>query len=211
MTDGRPTKWAIVQYWAGSPSGHEVFAPRLSIDDPCCFACGWFSERWKEGRSARKSWERARLERAHIIPAGLDGSDEAANLILLCTPCHEESPDWFSPWEMAAWISRRPERPSREVEQMNAWLEALEDVPQFKEMLNEQVTSKGSVEVVVAALRKSLDGAVVHGNGVGLTRATMAAIVRRSVAEVRGDAHLQRIPISRAGRRSRRPSGEVTV
>jgi hypothetical protein len=204
MTDQRPTKWAVAQYWASRPLGHDVFAPHLSLDDPCCFACGWFSERWKGGRSAKMAWERARLERAHIIPAGLDGSSKADNIILLCAPCHEESPDWFSPWEMAIWISKRPERPSSEMEQVNGWIEAINEVPQFKEMLGELATRDGGVETVLAAMRTSLGGAVVHGNGVGLRKATMAAIARRTVDEVRGAAYLPGLPTPRS-RRSTAP------
>jgi len=202
VTDPRPTKWAIAQYWASQPLGHEVFAPHLSLDDPCCFACGWFSERWKGGRSSKMAWERARLERAHIVPAGLDGSNEADNIILLCSPCHEESPDWFNPWEMALWISKRPERPSSEMEHVNTWIDAFNEVPQFKEMLGELGAIDGGVDTVLAAMRKSLGGAVVHGSGVGLRKATMMAIARRTVDEVRGARHLPKFPAPRAKRSS---------
>ncbi|MFD7705735.1 HNH endonuclease [Streptomyces sp. NPDC059786] len=198
MTDSRPSKWAIVNYWATSPAGHDVFAPHLNIEDPCCFACGWFSERWKSGCSTRKAWERARLERAHIIPAGIGGSDKPPNIILLCTPCHAEAPDWFDPWEMATWISRRPDRPSSEMEQLATWIDAFNEVPQFMGLLREMGEEEGSEAAVVAALRRSLNGAVVHG-GVGLRKATMTAIVRRAVAEVSGSAYLPSLPLPRSG------------
>jgi hypothetical protein len=171
-----------------------VFAPHLSLDDPCCFACGWFSERWKSGRSPRTAWERARLERAHIIPAGLGGSNGADNIILLCTACHEESPDWFDPWEMALWISKRPDRPSSEMEQVNAWIDAINEVPQFREMLGDLGATDQGIETVLAAMRTSLRGAVVHGCGVGLKKATMVAITRRTVHEVRGARYLPKLP-----------------
>ncbi|WP_020135012.1 HNH endonuclease [Streptomyces sp. 351MFTsu5.1] len=200
MTDSKPTKWAIAQYWANTPDedGRKIFAPHLGLEDPCCFTCGWYSERWKEGRSARRAWERARLERAHIIPAGLGGSDKVDNIILMCTPCHEESPDWFSPWEMAIWISKRADRPSAELEQVNDWIAAINDVPQFREMLGEMATREDGTEVVLAAMRRSLAGAVVHGAGVGLRRSTMTAIARRTVQEVRGAPYLPPFPVSRA-------------
>ncbi|MGW0626407.1 HNH endonuclease [Streptomyces sp. NPDC002758] len=203
MTDTRPTKWAIVQYWATSPFGHEVFAPHLTVDDPCCFACGWFSERWKNGRSTRKAWERANLERAHITPAGLGGSDRASNIILLCTPCHEESPDWFDPWEMARWISSRPARPSKELEHLSAWTDAFAEVPEFLQLLDEAASQGRDAAPILTTMRKSLQGAVVHGNGVGLRKATMAAIIRRTVAEVRGAAYLPSLPTPRAKRAAR--------
>lgn len=87
-----PTKWQIAQHWNGSPD-RASFAPMLeTLDHPCCFACAWYSERWVK-ETPKSSWERATLERAHIIPASLGGSDGAANLILLCAPCHRDSPD----------------------------------------------------------------------------------------------------------------------
>lgn len=207
MTGVMPTKWAVAQYWAGEPRGQEVFAPHLDIDEPCCFACGWFSERWTDGRSARRAWERARLERAHIVPAGLGGSNEADNLILLCAPCHEESPDWFNPWEMAIWISKRQERPSMELEQVNSWLEAFGEVWDFWPTLGELADKKDGSELVAATLRKAAGGAVVHGSGVGLRKSTMAAIARRAVAELKGAPHLPELPTTRA--KAARRAGEV--
>lgn len=199
MTDQRPSKWVIAQYWAASTElDREVFAPYLSIDDPCCFACGWFSERWKNGCSTKKAWERARLERAHVIPAGLGGSNKPDNIILLCTPCHEESPDWFDPWEMAIWISKRPERPSSEMEQLNDWIDALHEVPQFKEALDRLATTDGGAETILASMRRALGGAVVHGSGVGLRKATMVAITRRAMKEVLGASYLPTLPSRRS-------------
>ena len=194
MTGVIPTKWTVAQYWASSPLGCDVFAPQLSIEDPCCFVCGWFAERWKNGCSTRKAWERARLERAHIVPAGVGGSNEPDNIILLCAPCHEESPDWFEPWEMAIWISQRAERPSREMEQANAWIEALHEVPQFIEVLGRFAGMDDGTEVVLGAMRKALAGAVVHGSGVGLRKATMVAITRRAMRELEGARYLPSLP-----------------
>lgn len=183
MTDQRPSKWAIVQHWAASPAmDRDVFAPHLSIDDPCCFACGWFSERWREGRSARKAWERATLERAHIVPAGLGGSNAASNIILLCAPCHRDSPDWDDPWEMAVWIAKRPERPSKEMEHVDAWLRAAARVPLFKVALGELAAADGSAQEAVDVMSRLTRRAVVHG-GV-LSQGTMEAILRTTAREL---------------------------
>lgn len=182
-----PTKWAIAQYWLDA-QGNEVFAPHLEdLAHPCCFACGWFSERWTQ-ETPRRSWERATLERAHIVPAGLGGSDEAANLILLCAPCHRESPDWHDPWEMAIWISTRGDRPSKEVEHVDMWLTAVAEVPLFKVALAEVDARGGSVDEVVEVMREATRKAVVHGAGVGLSQATMTAILRHTVRELQRPA-----------------------
>ncbi|MGA4875408.1 HNH endonuclease [Streptomyces lydicamycinicus] len=109
-----PSKWEIAQFWEQGRNRDE-FAPHLSLVEPCCFACGWFSECWEE-KTPRARWRRARLERAHIVPRSLGGPDTADNLLLLCRPCHEDSPDWADPRQMARWIATRAERPSKEVE-----------------------------------------------------------------------------------------------
>ncbi|MBZ6207569.1 HNH endonuclease [Streptomyces olivaceus] len=182
MTDTRPTKWAVVQYWATAPLGHEVFAPHLDVNTPCCFACGWLSERWTDGRSARKAWERATLERAHIIPAGLGGPNGTDNIILLCGPCHRESPDWHDPWEMATWISNRPERASKEMEHVDTWLRAAADVPLFAVMLREVSTGDGSAQDVVDVMRRYTRCAVVHAGE--LSQGTITAVLRATVREL---------------------------
>lgn len=182
MTDTRPTKWSVVQYWAAESSGQEVFAPHLDAKSPCCFACGWFSERWANGCSPRKAWERASLERAHIIPAALGGPNAASNIILLCAPCHRDSPDWHDPWEMAAWISQRPERASREMEHVDAWLRAVAEAPLFKPALNEALAAGLSEKEVVEMMRRHARRSVVHGGE--LSQGTMAAILRATAREL---------------------------
>lgn len=182
MADTRPTKWAVVKYWAASPLGHEAFAPHLNADSPCCFACGWFSERWTEGRSAQRAWERATLERAHIVPAALGGSSEANNIILLCPACHRESPDWHDPWEMAVWISRRAERASKEMEHVDTWIRAAEEALLFKPALSEVAARGESIEGVIELMRGHARRAVVHGGE--LSQGTMAAILRATARDL---------------------------
>ncbi|NUP35938.1 MAG: HNH endonuclease [Streptomyces sp.] len=182
MSDQRPTKWTIAQHWDQDLTGREVFAPHLDIGNPCCFACGWFSERWTDGRSSRKAWERATLERAHIVPAGLDGPNAASNIILLCAPCHRESPDWDDPWEMAIWISNRPERASKEMENVETWLRAVGDVPLFKVALREAATAGASAQGVVEVMRRYSRRAVVHAGE--LSQGTMTAVLRATAREL---------------------------
>jgi hypothetical protein len=159
-----------------------VFAPHLDVDNPCCFACGWFSERWTEGRSPRKAWERATLERAHIVPAGLGGSNAASNIILLCSPCHRDSPDWHDPWEMAVWISNRAERPSKEMEHVDAWLRAAAEIPLFKVALSELIASGGAEQKAIEVMRQHTRRAVVHSGE--LSQGTMEAILRATAREL---------------------------
>ena len=47
----------------------------------------------------------AKLQKCHIIPRSLGGIDEPSNLVPLCAPCHDESPDVADKNEMFKWIS----------------------------------------------------------------------------------------------------------
>lgn len=176
-----PSKWKIAQHWDESLR-REDFAPYLLLDEPCCFACGWFSERWKQA-SAQASWQRARLERAHIIPSSLGGPDDASNLLLLCKPCHQESPDWVDPAQMARWIATREERPSRELETFLAWFAAAERAPDFKDALASVVTEEGAAERVSELLRELLGRAGTHF-GVGFSQGTRVAVLQAAADEI---------------------------
>ncbi|MEU6386478.1 HNH endonuclease [Streptomyces bauhiniae] len=176
-----PSKWKIAQHWNESPR-REDFAPHLLIDEPCCFACGWFSERWKR-TTAQASWQRANLERAHIVPSSLGGPDDASNLLLLCKPCHQESPDWADPAQMARWIATREERPSRELETLMAWFAAAEKAPDFKDALASVVAEEGASERVSELLRNLLGQAGTHF-GVGFSQGTRVAVLQAAADEI---------------------------
>lgn len=172
-----PTKWEIAQHWASSPD-RSVYAPRMyDLGEPCCFACGWYSEHWDK-HTARASWERATLERAHIVPASLGGPDVAENLVLLCGPCHKESPDWPDPTEMARWIADRPVRRSAEYETREAWIAAAARVPEFADLIR-AMPSPPAPERLQALLSEALELAGTH-HSVGLSQGTREAVLRHT-------------------------------
>ena len=45
-----------------------------------------------------------RLQKCHIVPKSLGGSDEVTNLVGLCGYCHDEQPDVDDPRETWRWI-----------------------------------------------------------------------------------------------------------
>ncbi|WP_142264786.1 HNH endonuclease [Streptomyces sp. SLBN-115] len=170
-----PSKWKIAEHWNESPRRGD-FAPHLFLDEPCCFACGWFSERWRRA-TPKASWQRANLERAHIIPSSLGGPDDASSLLLLCKPCHQESPDWMDAEQMARWIATRDDRPSREVETFAAWLAAAEKAPDFKDALASVIAEEGATERVSELLRDLLGQAGTHF-GIGFSQGTRVAVLQ---------------------------------
>lgn len=182
-----PSKWEIAQFWEQGRNRDE-FAPHLSLVEPCCFACGWFSECWEE-KTPRARWRRARLERAHIVPRSLGGPDTADNLLLLCRPCHEDSPDWADPRQMARWIATRAERPSKEVETFQAWFAAASEAPEFRDAVASVATEQNAQERVMDLLQGLMAQAGTHF-AVGISPGTRVAVLRTAAERIRSwDKH----------------------
>lgn len=49
---------------------------------------------------------RRRLQRCHIVPRALGGSEAPSNLVLLCAQCHAEAPNVLDPDFMWTWLRR---------------------------------------------------------------------------------------------------------
>jgi hypothetical protein len=185
-----PTKWTIAQHWADSPDRF-TFAPCLvDLGEPCCFACGYYSERWDKG-TPYSSWKRATLERAHIVPSSLGGSDDASNIILLCAPCHRDAPDWPDPSEMALWIADRPERSSKEFEDLEGWNKAFQAVPGFADLLavaeaDPDVPDGVAVQRLIDLVWESARRAGLHSGE--LSQGTKVAIVRDAIQRANADS-----------------------
>lgn len=86
-----PTTKKIHDYWEFQANhngkilaelvGDTAFENILEGDGECCYACG------------RPTF----LQRCHIIPHALGGSQEPGNLFLLCSECHSNNPDTVFP------------------------------------------------------------------------------------------------------------------
>lgn len=69
--------------------------------------CG-LSVDWSEAH--KRCWCCAgvrRLQRCHITPRSLRGSDDASNRVLLCAECHAEAPNVADPEFMWVWLRAR--------------------------------------------------------------------------------------------------------
>lgn len=176
--DSRPSRWAIVEHWAGS-ADRERFAPHLyDLGEPSCFACGWYRERWDKPKTASARWNASGLERAHIVPDSLGGLGTPENMVLLCKPCHVDSPDWPDPSEMARFMAKRKLRGSDVWELVEAWMRAADEVPEFAAL--NQFDERKALD----SLGQSLEFAGFHW-GEGVTHGTRVAVLR-SAARLAG-------------------------
>jgi HNH endonuclease len=77
----------IVNYWSANAS-----ECGLSVDwadaEKRCWRCA-------QGRQ---------LQRCHIIPRALEGTESPSNLVLLCAQCHAEAPNVADPEFMWVWL-----------------------------------------------------------------------------------------------------------
>src|SRR5699024_4292664 len=80
-------KHEIVDYWFSRVDECELSVDAAEAHERC-WRCGY-----KRG-----------LERCHIVPSSLGGSDEPSNLVLLCKRCHLENPNVSDPEIMWDWI-----------------------------------------------------------------------------------------------------------
>jgi hypothetical protein len=147
----------------------------IDLGEPHCFACGTYDERWDRPQTSQDRWNRAELERAHIVPGALGGSDDASNVILLCKQCHRESPDWIDSTAMAAWIATR--KPRGEIH-MELWTDAFAQVPETAELA--RLCDDHGFDAIRPYMRKAFDWATSHF-GVGLSPGTRVAILRKAV------------------------------
>ena len=101
-----PTCQEIFDYWVNQ----ETCPWNGFLDEPACFACGFFKDETSK-TTGWHTWNKAGkngLERCHIIPHSLGGSNTVDNFVLLCKKCHELSPDIGDSEFLFDWMKNCP-------------------------------------------------------------------------------------------------------
>ena len=100
-----PARNLIVKYWS-----QKVLQSDICTDwdraTEFCWACGYKARIPKTSSSSSED-SGSPLDRCHIIAAAMGGSCEPENFVLLCNPCHGESPSVSDPEVMWNWIKKR--------------------------------------------------------------------------------------------------------
>ena len=121
-TRNPPSVVKIIKYWMDNnifedePSSW--FNPAIDVGEPSCFGCGLWTDNWdiKHKDNRRNTWQKCwkgateglGLERAHVIPYSLGGSDEPSNFVMLCAECHADAPNVNNREYFLRWVLRRP-------------------------------------------------------------------------------------------------------
>ena len=110
-----PKHSEIAEYWS---TQYPTFPPAVDIGEPACFCCGYFMSSWdydpenKKRDTWQKCWNatKSKLDRAHIIPHSLGGSNDVSNYVLLCKKCHASAPNVKDREYFLAWVSSTPNK-----------------------------------------------------------------------------------------------------
>lgn len=101
-----PTMSDILAYWGKNQDDlYTKTGYLLDRGEPTCWACNdTFEGRFDQGNTRRARWENSPLQRCHIVPDSLGGSNDPSNFVLMCRTCHDLSPDTTSPEILFAWM-----------------------------------------------------------------------------------------------------------
>ena len=106
MNDEYPSIKEILDYW--EPKQLDL---KLTLDlwEPCCWACDQF---WGGSYDSMKgeywvNWEKAPVQRCHIIPKSLGGGLGPINFVLMCKECHDLAPNTDIPEIMIEWVKNQ--------------------------------------------------------------------------------------------------------
>jgi hypothetical protein len=116
FADDLPLKSQIFEYWKERLPGLGFL---VDWGAPGCWACGFrYGAKYDVKRSNANwseifyCWDKIPLQRCHVIPRSLGGTNDVANLFLMCRECHDQAPntslpDIFFEWAHAqSWDAR---------------------------------------------------------------------------------------------------------
>lgn len=101
-----PTNGEIFEYWKDWLNDNG-----FDWGEPSCWACRrWWGTKY-DTQNPKTSWDEIKklwnkvtpLQRCHIIPRSLGGTDNPSNLFLMCRDCHDKAPDTSSREKFLLW------------------------------------------------------------------------------------------------------------
>jgi hypothetical protein len=105
-TDVLPSKAQIFSHWKDRFRDIGIFIDRGEPSWACGFHYGIKYDVKASDASWKKildGWERIPLQRCHIVPRSLGGSDELSNLFLMSRECHDLQPNTALPELFFEW------------------------------------------------------------------------------------------------------------
>ena len=123
---------------------------------------------------------KSRLERCHIIPKSLGGSDEAYNLIVLCKKCHKEAPNINDSNFIWNWIEN-------DHGSMYDTYWTIRAFTEFENIFGRQPFSVGELkkeENIPKIIKEKMQNAITHFGESRFNTSTLACIIKSIEDEV---------------------------
>lgn len=105
--DGLPSKAQVFDYWKHRLSDLGFF---IDWGEPGCWACGFHYGIKYDIRRPNESWDKildcwnkVPLQRCHIVPRSLGGTNDVSNIFLMCRECHDLAPNSSIPEIFFKW------------------------------------------------------------------------------------------------------------
>ena len=149
----------IVSYWIDKKDDSSLGMERKDAHERC----------WRCGHKSR-------LEKCHIVPKSIGGSDDPFNLILLCNKCHKEAPNVNDSNFIWKWIES-----DHGIMYDTYWI--LRAFAEFEKMFGRKPFSVGrfkKVKNISKIIEKKMqDTAIVHYGESGFNTSTLASIIKK--------------------------------
>jgi hypothetical protein len=107
FADDLPSKAEIFEYWNSWLRG---LGCRINWGEPGCWACGFhygtrYDVKWSDAgwENVLRCWNNIPLQRCHIVPRSLGGTNDVSNLFLMCRECHDLAPNTSFPEIFFDW------------------------------------------------------------------------------------------------------------
>lgn len=187
-TATRTRKSAIAEYWLDTHEGYARLpgnSALIDVGEPSCFACGWMATDPDLEPVLWDVWNKAMLQRCHLVPRALGGADTPSNLVLLCARCHREAPDVGHGEYMLRWIGAHESWGALFIRELQAAM-TRHDVAEH------EVVAFNELDVTTMVdLNRTLLGSWAVPVGGAFSYATLAACaieaVRRATTNAHGD------------------------
>ena len=144
-TDDLPPKSKIFEHWTDR-LGELGFL--IDWGEPSCWACGFHYDAKYDIRRSDASWdeilsccEKIPLQRCHIVPRSLGGTNEVSNLFLMCRECHDRAPNTCMPDVFFSWAKSQSSW-SRELSKLREAFESFGIDASVQESYCELILSK---------------------------------------------------------------------
>ena len=177
--EGVPTRQAIANYWTSSAGIKMILEIRdvygINVTRLLCIehdvAHCWACNKALRGGHCKYNKPDLALERCHIIPRSLGGSNTFSNLFLMCQRCHQESPDTCDPDYFWSWFDHVEDHFQKELRELKNALD----------LSSIDVASVPSVEEMVSCIERAAEGLKIITHGGSIAQGTKIVLLQKAL------------------------------